>query len=92
MNQVQQSDQVKPISYKRGSIQTGFLADGTNQGHLSRWLNPFLLIFMEKTLLFLFVAFGDFRNQVESFSSSWECPTLGQEQTGFVLFLFLSSI
>ena len=26
-------------------------------------------MYMEKTLLFLFVAFGDFRNQVEPFSS-----------------------
>ena len=41
----------------------------------------FLLTFMEKTLLF--VAFGDFRSQVETFSSPWECPTLGQEQTGY---------
>ena len=35
---------------------------------------------VEETLLFLFVAFGDFRNQVEAFSSSSECPTLGQGQ------------
>ena len=44
---------------------------------------------MEKILLFLFVAFGDFRNQVEPFSSSWECPTLGQEQPS-LLFFFCS--
>ena len=47
---------------------------------------PFLVISMEKILLFIFVAFGDFRNQVEPFSSSWECPTLGQEQPGFFFF------
>ena len=41
---------VKPISYKRDWIQIVFLADETNQRHLSRWLNPFKLVFMEKTL------------------------------------------
>ena len=38
---------------------------------------------MKKTLLFLFVVFGDFRNQVEPFSSSSECSTLGKEQRFF---------
>ena len=42
---------------------------------------------MEKALLF--VASGDFRNQVEPFSSSWECPTLGEEQTGLFIYIFI---
>lgn len=47
---------------------------------------------MEKTLLF--IDFGDFRSQLEPFSSSWGCPTLGQEQTGFFLvpFVHLTSV
>ena len=38
---------------------------------------------MEKTLLFLLVYFGDFRNEVEPFCCSLDCPTFGQEQTVF---------
>ena len=51
-------------------------------------------IFMEKTIIFLFIAFGDFKSQMETFCSSLECPTLGQEQTGFFLvpFLHLTSV
>ena len=46
---------IKPISYKRGRIQIGgFLADGTNQDHLSRWLNTFTNIYGDDTR-FLFV-------------------------------------
>lgn len=41
---------------------------------------------MEKT--FLFVAFGDYGNQVETFSSSWECPSLGLEETEFCFSFF----
>ena len=40
---------------------------------------------MEKTL---FVAFADFRNQVEFFSSSWKCPALGYKQSGQLFFFF----
>ena len=43
---------------------------------------------MEKTHLFLFVAFGNFRNQVEDFSSSWEYPTLGQKKDFVFSLLF----
>ena len=38
---------------------------------------PFLLIFLERALLF--VAFGHLRNQVGPFCSSSECPTLSRE-------------
>ena len=90
MNQVQQRKThpvTKEVGFKQGFWQMGQIKVTCSDG------KPFLLIFMEKILLFLFVAFGDFRNQVEPFSSSWECPILGQEQTGFWFFcLFLSSI
>lgn len=43
-------------------------------------------IFMEKIILFQFIAFGDFKNQMETLLL--ECPTLGQEQTGFLLCSF----
>ena len=45
---------------------------------------------MEKTHLCLFVAFGNFRNQVEDFSSSWEYPTLGQKKDFVFSLLFFS--
>ena len=46
---------------------------------------------MGKTILFLFIAFGDFKKQMETFSSFLECLTLGQEQTGFFSCSFLPS-
>ena len=51
-------------------------------------------IFMGKTIVFLFIAFGDFKKQMEMFSSFLECLTLGQEQTGFFLvpFFHLTSV
>ena len=59
------------------------LSDRWDKSKSPFWMTkPFLVISMENTLLFLFVAFGDFRNQLELFSSSWECSTLGQEQPG----------
>ena len=44
-----------------------------------------LLIFMEKTLLFLCVVFGDFRNQVQHLSP-WTVPLL--DRNGFFFFSF----
>ena len=67
------------------------LSDRWDKSKSPFWMTkPFLVISMENTFLFLFVAFGDFRNQLELFSSSWECPTLGQEQPG-LFFFFCSS-
>ena len=73
-----------PLVTKESVFKLGFCQ---NKSYLSKWQNP-LLIFMEKTCRFLFVAFGNFRNQVEDFSSSWEYPTLGQKESLFSLCFF----
>ena len=46
-------DNTKSRCYKRDAIQTGFLPDGTNQGHLFQWLIPFYLYLWRRHFRFV---------------------------------------